>query len=103
MAIPVNTSTTVTTAGTRVQLTASAISAPYVIFQAPAANTNPIFIGLSDVASTKYMVRLAAGSVFVLEGTTTNRGLGGEIELNSLYVDATTNGDKLFWTYVPRT
>lgn len=92
---------TVTTAGTRVQLTSTALTAPSVYIEAKTANTGVIYVGNVAVASTTYMASLAAGKGIAINGVA--GGTGGEIALNAIYLDSSVNGEGAMWSYVPRT
>jgi hypothetical protein len=99
---PVHTTLTVTTAGTRVQATTDADYKPSSIyFEALGTNTGFIYIGLVTVSSTVYIARLAAGASFSFssddEGSSRSGGSG--IQLSSLYVDSSVNGEKIQMTY----
>jgi hypothetical protein len=100
---PVNSTLTVTTAGTEVQCTATtSIKPTSVYFEALGTNTGYIYIGLSTVSSTVYMARLAAGEGFSLgTGAGANFRSGGQgIQLSALYVDSSVNGEKVQMTYM---
>lgn len=75
--------TTVTTAGTRVQLASNSVTG--VILQAPSTNTGNVFIGGSTVSSTSYGAELQPGQSTSVAIDNTNK----------IYIDAATNGDKL--------
>lgn len=101
----VNSTVTVTTAGTRVQTTATtSILVSSVYFEALGTNTNYIYIGLSNVSSTVYIARLDAGHGIAF--TSDNSGgvrIGGvDIQLSQLWVDGSTNGNKVQMTYQQR-
>ena len=88
---------TVTTAGTRVQITTTPLLGVEAIYlSAPAANTGIVFIGDSSVAAGRG-VEIAKGTTFTILSPK-----GEMLALESLYVDAATSGDKLNITYVQR-
>lgn len=95
-------SKTVTTAGTRVQLTTSALLAPSFYIEALGTNTGFIYVGDSSVSSTLYMARLSAGQGFSLSGVSEGRGIGGEISLSTIWIDSSVNGEKALWSYLDR-
>jgi hypothetical protein len=105
---PVNTTITVTTAGTRVRLTSDTnIKPSAVYFEADDGNTGYIFVGTVAVASTIYMAKLgvvsSVGQGFSLTAPGAGGGFkaGGQgIQLSDLYVDSTVNGEKVQVTYV---
>jgi len=84
--------TTVTTAGTRVQLAPSeAVSVVYV--QGNSANTNPVVVGGTTVVAavaTRRGVSLAAG---VTQEIVTD-------DIGDIWVDAVTSGEKVNFAYV---
>ena len=83
-------SQTVTTAGTRVQLTATATPCRLVNIFAKAGNTGNIFVGGSTVSSARGMVLEQARSTdwFPID------------DLSKIYIDAATNGDGVQYAYV---
>ena len=86
---------TVTTAGTQVVAGDNDTIAPVMlIFTAATANTNPMFVGLSDVATTKHIADLPAGESFTLDLQTFCSKFGRQLKLSDFYIDATTNGEK---------
>lgn len=102
---PTNVTKTVTTAGTRVQVTSSSAEKPASIyFEALATNTGVIYIGLSDVSSTKYIARVAAGVGFGLSTDSNGaaRVSGTNLRLSDFWLDAGTSGDKIQVTALPR-
>lgn len=101
---PVNTVKTVTTAGTRVQLTTSTIHAPIIYFEGLKTNTGYIYVGLSDVSSTQYITCLSAGEGLTLspDGVGNVRPVSGEINLSSIWFDSSVSGEKVMITYIQR-
>lgn len=101
---PVNSTLTVTTAGTRVQATADTdIKPSSVYFEALSTNAGAVFIGLVAVSSTAYIARLTAGVGFTIEVDMVgpNYRSGGQgLQLSAIYVDAATSGDKIQMTYL---
>lgn len=105
---PVNATVTVTTAGTRVQVNSStAIKPASIYFEALGSNTGYIYIGLSDVSSTKYIAKLGVTSSVGQGFSLTAAGAGGlykgggqGIQLSDLYVDSSVNGEKVQVTYL---
>lgn len=101
--VPVNISATVTSAGTRVQISGSATLTPTSIyFEAKKDNGGNIFIGLSNVSSSQYIACLPAGSGFGISSD----GLGGAgrlsgvgLSLSAYYADTSNSGDKVMVTY----
>lgn len=99
---PVNAALTVTTAGTRVQVTATTTIKPSsVYFEALGSNTGFIYIGLATVSSTVYIARLSAGQGFSLNSDAGSGHLGASgIQLSALYADSSVNGEKVQVTYM---
>lgn len=84
---------TVTTAGTRVQVSASSVPCKCVIVSADLGNTNPIVVGGANVVA-------ASGSQQGIVLIPANGPVTLNINnLNKIYVDAITNGDKLSYAY----
>lgn len=84
------TAVTVSSAGTRVQLTASDIVAYAVVVQANPANTGNIFVGDSTVSSSNGVI-LEPGDFFVIEPDISEDL--DEVNLSDIYLDAATNND----------
>jgi len=78
---------TVTAAGTRERLKAAEFKVQYCKIKALAANTNPVFIGGADVASTIAEPLAASG---VIELWSSDKS---SIDLYKVYIDSTTNGE----------
>jgi hypothetical protein len=87
--------TTVSSAGTRVQVNNVTNRVKFVRFKALAGNSGLAYVGISDVsASVGY--ELSAGNEHEL-----NFGeFGGSVPANIFYADAATNNDKVCWTMV---
>ena len=87
--------TTISSAGTRVQLNNVTNRVKFVRVKALAGNSGRAYIGISDVAAT-VGYELSAGNEHEL-----NFGeFGGSVPANIFYADAATNGDKVCWTMV---
>jgi hypothetical protein len=86
-------SRTVTTAGTRVPLSATALKAYQIAIRAKTANTGVIYIGGSDVTSAGY--QLAAGQTLsygdLHDASTQLRDF--RIDLTQIYIDSSVNGE----------
>jgi len=92
---------TVTTAGTRVQLTTSGIKSPSVSIQALRANTNVVYVGNSAVSSATHFISLAAGGTVVLSAE--QFGLAGaSIELSNIWLDAAVSAEGVMVGYFER-
>lgn len=86
--------TTITTAGTRVQLLNSPRKARAVTLQGHPDNTGNVFVGGSDVSSSDAMKVLTPGE-------SVDMGFGdGSINVAFWWADAATNGDKVVWGMV---
>jgi hypothetical protein len=94
-------SVTVTTAGTRVQLTPLDIVTPAVIIQAPATNTLRLYIGDKTVSSTNSFVSVATGGSCEISAASFGMADAG-IKLSDIWVDVGTNGDKATFGWVER-
>lgn len=92
--------TTVTTAGTRVQLSNTANPVKKIRFQGRAANTGRMFIGLVDVSATVNGWELpipVAGKMY----PPLELDFGdGSVLLSLFYVDGTVNGEIIDWVAV---
>lgn len=91
---------TVSTAGTRVQVSATATPVSSIIFEAHASNTGVVYIGDASVAATRG-TSLAAGQALAISADQSGRD-GEEFFLSDFYVDAATNGDKVKVSYIKR-
>ena len=87
--------TTVTSAGTAVQVLNATNRIKYLKFKALAGNSGLAYVGLTDVsASIGY--ELSAGNEIDL-----NFGeFGGSVPANVFYADAATNSDKVCWMMI---
>jgi hypothetical protein len=85
---------TVTTAGTRVQLSSSAVPTRSITVQALPGNTGNIYVGTVTVDSTKGHI-LQPGQAMKLS---TDEGRE-ELILSDYYVDSATSGDKVVFSY----
>lgn len=97
---------TVTTAGTRTQVTTDTdIKPKSVYFEALASNTGVIYIGGSTVSSTSYYARLPVPSTssspsWSITGTEGGRISGTGIQLSNFWVDSSVSGEKVQVTYI---
>ncbi len=103
---------TITTHGTRVQVTATTTILPVAVyFEALASNTGQIYIGNSTVSSTSYFARLPIPSTTVSSSWSISAGTTGQggrvgstgLQLSNFYVDSSVDGDKVQVTYVYET
>jgi hypothetical protein len=93
-------SKTVTTAGTAVPLSATALPANAVVIQAKVGNSGKVYVGDSTVSASKGHA-LAAGEAFILNALESPKGFD-EYLLNDLYIDADTNGEGVVVQYLVR-
>jgi len=87
--------TTVTTAGTEVQISNTTNRVRWIKAKALAANSGIVYIGGSDVSATNGY-ELSAGNTIEINFADS----GGTIEFSTIYVDAATNGDKVSWAVI---
>lgn len=88
---------TVTTGGTAVSLAATSVVAQSCIIQALDDNSGAIYVGDADVlASTKRGIKLAAGATLTLTAN------DGTLDLSTVFIDATANGDAVSLIYQQR-
>ena len=87
--------TTVSSAGTRVQMNNVTNRVKYAKVKALGGNSGLAYVGVSDVAST-VGYELSAGNEVEL-----NFGeFGGSVPANIFYADAATNNDKICWLMI---
>ncbi len=82
----------VTTAGTRVALSATELKSPDVCLKARSNNAGLIYVGGADVASTNGW-HLAANAELCLGTLFGGTGGSPSLDLRDIYLDAATNGD----------
>ncbi len=100
----INSAKTVTTAGTRVQVSSSANYVTSIYFEALGTNTGYIYVGDSLVSSTVHIARLSAGQGFTIAvDVTTGVGVGAELNLSDYWIDSSVSGEKCQVTYLQRT
>ena len=87
--------TTVTTAGTEVQISNTTNRVRWIKAKALAANSGIAYFGVSDVTATNGY-ELSAGNTIEINFA----DAGGTIAFSSIYVDAATNGDKVSWAVI---
>lgn len=107
---PKQVTVTVTTAGTRVQVTTDTAIRPHAVyFEALSSNTGQIYIGDVLVSSTVYMARLtipsttSAPSWQISSPAGAGHAGGTGIQLSNMYIDSSVNGEKVQVTYVYNT
>tara|TARA_R110002020_G_scaffold298438_7_gene514267 strand:- start:244 stop:537 length:294 start_codon:yes stop_codon:yes gene_type:complete len=87
--------TTVSTAGTEVQISNTTNRVRYIKVKALAANSGITYLGVSDVTATNGY-ELSAGNEIEIDFATS----GGTVAFSTFYVDAATNGDKVCWAVI---
>ena len=92
--------TTVTTAGTRAQLSTTTNPVKRISFQARAGNTGRIFVGLVDVSATVNGWELPIPLTTRAKETLELDFGEGSVLLNLFYVDSTVNGEIIDWVAV---
>lgn len=88
----------VTTAGTRVQLTATNTYVMAVTIQGNGANTGFIYVGDSSVSATRG-VELDAGQAVTLSGTVTQKGTIELLNLADIWLDSSVNAETAHIVY----
>lgn len=89
---------TVTTAGTRVQVSTTDLWVKKVVIAGHAANTGNIFIGDSTVSSTVGL-QMKAGAAPVVLGDLEINGRDDFFNLKNMYVDVSVSGEKVSFLY----
>lgn len=90
---------TVTTAGSRVQLSTTQLLTEAFTIIAKRANTGYIYSGYSDVSASNG-VELAARDSNAKEGKPTNRGVIKQFDLSKVYIDSSVNGEGVIVEYL---
>jgi len=89
---------TVTTAGTRVQVSTTDLLVKKVIIAGHAANTGHIFLGTSNVSSTVGL-QLKVGAPPLVLGDIEIGGRDDFFNLKDMWIDSSVNGEKLSILY----
>jgi hypothetical protein len=92
---------TVTTAGTRVQVSSTDTPISSIIIQASSGNSGVIYVGDSSVSSTAGIV-LTAGQAWAVTADASGRHGFEEMVLSDFWVDSASNGDKFKVVYMKR-
>lgn len=89
-----------TAAGTGQKLSATSLICQTVVINAKEGNAGAIYIGDSNVASDRYMHKLAPGE----QCTITGDSLGGaqDLDLSEIYFDGDTTNDDIYVGYLER-
>ena len=91
-----NSTTTVSTAGTEVQLSNTTSRVSWIKIKALAGNSNKVYLGIAGSITSSLGYELSAGNELEINFAE----LGGTIVFSTLWADAATNGDKLAWIAV---
>ena len=94
--ILVNSTATVSTAGTEVQLSNTTSRVLWIKVKALAANSGIAYLGIAGSITSALGYELSAGNEIEINFAE----LGGTIVFSTLWADAATNGDKLAWIAV---
>ena len=94
--ILVNSTATVSTAGTEVQLSNTNRKVRWIKVKALAANSGIAYLGIAGSITSALGYELSAGNEIEINFAE----LGGTIVFSTLWADAATNGDKLAWVAV---
>lgn len=89
-----------TAAGTAQQLTSTLTKAEVVNITAKVGNTGNIYIGDSNVSSTRYFAYLDAGESVSIEAQAA--GYSGTFDLSEIYIDGDTTNDDVLVGYIER-
>jgi len=94
--ILINSTATVSTAGTEVQLSNTNRKVRWIKVKALAANSGKVYLGIAGSITSALGYELSAGNEIEINPS----DLGGTILLSTLWADAATNGDKLAWVAI---
>ena len=93
--------TTVSTAGTEVQLSATASKVRWIEFTGARKNKGPIYIGKSAISSgdpiTYIGKKIARREIWTMEIGSLGASADSYVELNTIYVDAEESGESVHW------
>lgn len=89
---------TITTAGTRVQVSATQLLATSVIFQSDPLNTGKVYIGDSAVTSVNGLALAAGESCSITPEAV--RGNFTDIDLSDIWVDSSVNANVVRVSYL---
>ena len=87
--------TNVATAGTEVQISNTTNKVRWIKVKALAANSNKVYLGVSDVTASNGYELSAGNEVEINFGDQ-----GGTVPFSVFYVDAATNNDKVCWSVI---
>lgn len=99
--IPKHFRKTVTTAGTRVQLTTANLRVPSIDFQAESDNGGRMFIGNDQVSSSNCMASLGPGDSLSLVAADYGDA-DAQWDLSEFWIDSGTSTDGVFVGYAER-
>ena len=87
--------TTVSSAGTRVQISNTVSKVRWIRVKALAGNSGLVYFGTSDVSATNGYELAATNTIEINFADS-----GGTIAFSSLYVDSASNNDKVCWSMI---
>ena len=90
---------TLSVAGTRQRISSSQIIAYSVLVTAASTNTGSVVVGDSSVTATNAGAILSAGKSFQFGPIISSSGGAEKIDLNQIYWDGTSSGDKISVSY----
>jgi hypothetical protein len=91
---------TVTTAGTREQLTVSNLAVPSIIIQALITNTGSVYVGDNQVSAT-IGLELSAGDSISMDKDAIGSG-DSQVSVKDIWLDAGTSGEGVIAFYLER-
>jgi uncharacterized protein with beta-barrel porin domain len=90
---------TVTTAGTRVQVSTTDLWVKKIVVRGHAANTGHIYLGTSTVSSTVGLHLKVGDPPLVIGDLESRGGIDDVFNLKNMYIDSSVNGEKLSILY----
>lgn len=88
-------------AGTAQRLNASTIECEVVVIAAASGNTGTMYIGDSNVSSSRFIGALAAGDAMSIEAGKVSNGTD-RLDLKEIWFDGGTTGDDISVGYIQR-
>lgn len=90
-------------AGTAQRISSSSIVCQSIAIHPAAANSGTIYIGDSNVSSTRYFAKIDPGGLpAVIVGDAVANGGAGDLDLRDLYFDGSNTGDDIVVGYQAR-
>ncbi len=91
-----------TAAGTAQQITATVTEVEAVVINAGNSNSGVIFVGDSNVSSTRYAARLAAGERVSIDAGGVGGGNSDFLDMSEIYIDGDTTNDDVYIGYIQK-